>query len=57
LILTQEKYANDLIEKVGMTGFKATPTPLSSTKKLSLTNGTPLVPEDRTQYRSIVGAL
>ena len=30
---------------------------LSSTEQLSLTSGTPLGPEDSTQYRSIVGAL
>jgi histone deacetylase 1/2 len=57
LILTQEKYARDLVAKVGMNGCKATPTPLSSTEQLSLYDGTPLGPEDSTQYRSIVGAL
>jgi histone deacetylase 1/2 len=57
LILTQEKYASDLVAKVGMNGCKATPTPLSSTEQLSLYDGTPLGPEDSTQYRSIVGAL
>jgi histone deacetylase 1/2 len=31
LVLTQEKYATDLIAKVGMSGCKAVPTPLSST--------------------------
>jgi histone deacetylase 1/2 len=57
LILTQEKYATDLIAKVGMRGCKAAPTPLSSTEQLSLTDGIPLGPDDSTQYRSIVGGL
>jgi histone deacetylase 1/2 len=53
LLLTQEKYANDLMSKVGMVGCKAAPTPLSSSEPL----GTPLGSDDSTQYRSIVGAL
>jgi hypothetical protein len=57
LLLTQEKYASDLLNKVGMHGCKLAPTPLSSSEQLSLSGGTPLCPEDRTQYRSIVGAL
>jgi histone deacetylase 1/2 len=57
LILTQEKYANYFLGKVGLNGCKSTPTPLSSTEQLSLTDGTPLGPEDSTRYRSIVGAL
>jgi histone deacetylase 1/2 len=57
LLLTQEKYATELLEKVGMTKCKTAPTPLSSSDQLSLHTGTPLGPEDSTQYRSIVGAL
>jgi histone deacetylase 1/2 len=57
LLLTLEKYANDLISKVGMIGCKAAPTPLSSSEPLSLHEGTSLGPDDSTQYRSIVGAL
>jgi histone deacetylase 1/2 len=57
LILTQEKYATELLDKVGMHGCKSASTPLSSTEQLSLYDGTPLGPEDSTQYRSIVGAL
>jgi hypothetical protein len=33
IILTQEKYATDLLIKVGMQGCKSAPTPLSSTEK------------------------
>jgi histone deacetylase 1/2 len=57
IILTQEKYATDLLIKVGMQGCKAAPTPLSSTEKLSITDGDPLEQEDSTRYISIVGAL
>jgi histone deacetylase 1/2 len=57
LLLTQEKYDADLLAKVGMKDCTTSPTPLSSTEKLSLTEGSPLEPDDSTQYRSIVGAL
>jgi histone deacetylase 1/2 len=57
LLLTREKYATELLNKVGLHGCKSAPTPLSSSEQLSLTDGTLLVPEDGTQYRSIVGAL
>jgi histone deacetylase 1/2 len=57
LLLTQEKYARDLLKKVGMDNCKPAPTPMSSTEKLYLHDGTPLSPDDDTQYRSIVGAL
>jgi hypothetical protein len=57
LLLTQEKYAKDLIQRVGMQGCKPTPTPLSSIEQLSLTSGTPLSSDDSTRYRSIVGGL
>jgi histone deacetylase 1/2 len=33
------------------------PTPLSSSEPLSLVDGSPLGPEDSTQYRSVVGGL
>jgi hypothetical protein len=57
LVLTQEKYATELLNKVGMHDCKSAPTPLSSTEQLSLYDDTPLGSEDSTQYRSIVGAL
>lgn len=55
LILTQEKYASDIL--AGMRNCKATPTPLYSLEQLSLSAGTPLGAEDSTQYRSMVRAL
>jgi histone deacetylase 1/2 len=57
LLLTQAKYAHDLLAKVGMLDCKPAPTPLSSSEPLSLHEGTLLGPEDSSQYRSIVGAL
>jgi histone deacetylase 1/2 len=57
LLVTQAKYASDILERIGMIKCKPTPTPLSSTEKLSLDEGDPLGPEDSSQYRSVVGAL
>jgi histone deacetylase 1/2 len=57
LCLTQEKYATDILEKIGMTKCTSMPTPLSSSELLSLVDGSPLGPEDSTQYRSVVGGL
>ena len=57
IVLTQEKYALDLLTKVGMKDCNPAPTPLSSTEKLSAHDGEPLGLEDSTRYRSIVGAL
>jgi histone deacetylase 1/2 len=55
--LTQEKYARDLLNRVGLKSCKALPTPLSASEKLSVAEGESLGPEDSTRYRSIVGAL
>jgi hypothetical protein len=57
LLLTQGKYASELLDRVGMRDCKSAPTPLSPTEPLCLTGGTLLGPDDNTQYRSIVGAL
>ena len=57
ILLTQEKYARDIIKRVGMKDCKPTSTPLSTTEKLSLHEGEKLSPEEGTKYRSIVGAL
>ena len=57
IILTQEKYANDLLKRVNMSNCKPVSTPLSVSEKLTLYEGSPLGPNDATQYRSIVGAL
>jgi histone deacetylase 1/2 len=57
IILSQEKYANELLSRVNMKICKAVDTPLSVSEKLSLTEGEALSSDDSTRYRSIVGAL
>jgi hypothetical protein len=57
LVLTQEKYASDLLERVGMIYCKPVSTPLSTSEKLSLHEGSLLGSNDASQYRNIVGAL
>ncbi|KAK1663178.1 hypothetical protein QYE76_051337 [Lolium multiflorum] len=57
IILSQEKYANELIGRVNMQLCKTVDTPLSVSEKLSLTDGEPLSSEDSTRYMSIVGPL
>jgi hypothetical protein len=54
ILLTQGKYAMELLNRVGMTGCKISSTPLSTIEKLSLQEGELLNPEDATRYRSIV---
>jgi histone deacetylase 1/2 len=49
LVLTQEKYAADLLARVGMSKCTTCPTPLSTSDNLSLTNGSPLGREDSTE--------
>jgi hypothetical protein len=55
LLLTQDKYASDIIRCVGMHNSKPTHTPLATDEKLSLTNGDPLLPTDASSYCSLVG--
>jgi hypothetical protein len=55
--LTEEKHVADLLIKVGLNNCTTCPMPLSTKDKLSLTDGSPLDPEDNTHYRNIVGAL
>jgi hypothetical protein len=57
IILSREKYANDLLQRVNMQICKTVDTPLSVTEKLSLEDGDVLSSDDSTRYRSIVGAL
>jgi hypothetical protein len=57
LVLSQGRYAADVLSRSGMDKAKAVDTPLSSTEKLSLTAGDSLGSDDSTRYRSVVGAL
>jgi hypothetical protein len=57
ILLSQEKYANDLLKKVGMSNCKPASTPMVTSEKLSVHEGEQLGPKDSTHYRSIVGAL
>jgi hypothetical protein len=57
LLLTQEKYASDLLKRVGMSNCKPVASPLSTSEKLSVHEGTLLGAKDATNYRSVVGAL
>lgn len=56
LVLTQGRYAADVLERSGMSKAKAVDTPLSVSEKL-IVDGTKLGVEDSTRYRSLVGAL
>jgi histone deacetylase 1/2 len=57
ILLKQEKYAGDILERVGMKHCKSSPTPLAASENLSKEDGELLSSEDATKYRSIVGAL
>jgi histone deacetylase 1/2 len=57
IILSQEKYASDLLQRVNMQICKTIDTPLSVSDKLSLSDGEVLSGDESTRYRSIVGAL
>jgi len=57
IVLTQEKYASDILKMVGMSDCKPVSTCLSISLKLSVHEGDPLGPNDATHYRSVVGAL
>jgi len=57
LTLSQTRYAKDILARSGMSKCKPVDTPLPSTQKLNIEDGTKLGAEDSTRYRSVVGAL
>jgi hypothetical protein len=57
IILSQDKYACDLLKRAGMTECKPASMPLATGGKLMAHSGTQLGSADATKYRSIVGAL
>jgi hypothetical protein len=57
IVLTQGKYASDILRGVGMADCKPVTTPLTTSEKVSLHKGSLLGPEGASRYRSIVSAL
>jgi len=57
ILMSQQKYASDIIRRANMQCCKPINTPLSTSEKLSSEIGTKLGVEDSTKFRSIVGAL
>jgi hypothetical protein len=57
ILLTQSKYAMDLLKRTGMFNCKPVNTPLSSSEKLSAHVGELLGPNDVTSYIILVGGL
>jgi hypothetical protein len=57
ILLSQEKYAAEILKKVGMMNCKPVSTPMTVSGKLSAHDGVILQPQDVTKYRSVVGAL
>lgn len=55
LLLTQDKYATDIIRRVGMRTCKSVSTPMVTNEKFSSFHGDLLSSDDATSYRSIVG--
>ena len=57
LVLTQRKYALELLRRAGMLKCQPANTPMTVTDPLSNSTGTTLSPVDASLYRSIVGGL
>jgi hypothetical protein len=54
---SQEKYAAEVLHRVGMHNCKSVKTPLATSEKLSAGVGIPLNEEESSKYRSLVGGL
>jgi len=57
LVMSQTRYATDILKRSGMSKCKSIDTPVCIKEKLSVAGGSSLSPEDSTKYRSMVGAL
>jgi hypothetical protein len=57
IILSKDKYASDLLHRVGMKDCKPVSCPMATGEKLFVLQGTPLGQQDSTKYRIIVSAL
>jgi hypothetical protein len=57
ILLSQEKYVSDVLKRVGMMSCKLVNTHMATSENLLAHDGIPLIPQDATKYRSVVGAL
>jgi histone deacetylase 1/2 len=57
MVLTQHKYALDLLHRANMEQCRPVTTPMSTSDKLTRDLGEPLGSEDALKYRSLVGGL
>jgi histone deacetylase 1/2 len=57
LLMSQPKYASELLLRAGLLQSSPMSTPMASSDKLSSTDGTSLSAEESTRYRSVVGGL
>jgi histone deacetylase 1/2 len=57
LVLSQQRYATDIVHRANMGNCRPVDTPISTSEKLSISDGSGLSEEDATRYRSVVGAL
>jgi hypothetical protein len=57
LVMTQERYALDILGRVNMSNCRAVHTPMSPGEKTLVNDGKTLGPRDATLYRTIIGAL
>ena len=55
IFLSQQKYAEEIIERAGMSSSKPSPTPVDTKAKLSMSSGNPY--HDPIEYHSLAGAL
>jgi histone deacetylase 1/2 len=57
LVMSQQRYAADVLKRTRMDKSKPVDTPLSVSEKLSASDGVLLSSEDASRYRSVVGAI
>lgn len=55
MLLSQGKYAAEILERAGMSSCKSSPTPVDTSTKLGSTTGSPVA--NPMTYRSLTGAL
>jgi len=55
LFLSQKKYAEEIIERSGMSSCKSCPTPVDTKPKMSAKSSTPF--DDPSLYRNLAGAI